>query len=46
MDIQSKQALAEKKDEKSTFTREEIMDQLMNSGQIIEADISDPDETL
>ncbi len=44
MDIQSKQALAEKRDEKLTFTREEVMEQLMNSGQIIDAEISDPDD--
>lgn len=44
MDIQSKQALAEKKDERLTFTRDEVMEQLMNSGKIIDAEISDPDD--
>ena len=44
MDIQSKQALAEKKDDKSTFTREEIIDQLFKSGDMIEADVTDVDE--
>lgn len=44
MDIKSKQALAEKKDERLTFTREEIMEQLMNSGHIIDAEVSDPDD--
>lgn len=44
MDIQSKQALAEKRDDKSTFTREEIMDQLFESGKLIDADINDTDE--
>lgn len=44
MDIQSKQALAEKRDDKSTFTREEIMKQLLESGKLIDADINDTDE--
>jgi hypothetical protein len=45
MDIQSKQALANSKEEKSTFTREEIMEQLFNSGDLIDVDaeISDSD---
>ena len=41
MDIQSKQALAEKKDDKSTFTREEIFQQLLDSAQVVEAEVSD-----
>jgi hypothetical protein len=44
MDIQSKQALAEKRDDKSTFTREEIMEQLFESGKLIDADINDTDD--
>ena len=44
MDIQSKQALAEKRDDKSTFTREEIMEQLFDSGKLIDADVSDLDQ--
>jgi len=43
MDIQSKQALAEKRDDKSTFTREEIMEQLFSSGDLIDAEIKDTD---
>lgn len=43
MDIQSKQALADKRDDKSTFTREEIMEQLLSSGEVIEAEVSDPE---
>ena len=46
MDIQAKQAIAEKKDERDTFTREEIMEQLLNSGKVIEAEISDTDQEL
>ena len=38
MDIQSKQALANTREDKSTFTREEIMEQLFNSGDLIDAD--------
>lgn len=44
MDIQAKKALIEEKENRNTFTREEIMDQLMNSGKIIDADVSDPGE--
>ena len=44
MDIQSKQALADKREDKSTFTREEIMEQLFNSGDLIDAEISEPDD--
>lgn len=44
MDIQSKQAIAEKKDDRITFTRDEIFEQLLNSGEVIEADIVDPDD--
>ena len=43
MDIQSKQALANSKEDKSTFTREEIMEQLFNSGDLIDAEVSDSD---
>lgn len=43
MDIQSKQALANNKEDKSTFTREEIMEQLFNSGDLIDAEVSDSD---
>jgi hypothetical protein len=46
MDIQAKQAIAERKDERDTFTREEIMEQLLNSGKVIEAEISDTDQEL
>jgi hypothetical protein len=38
MDIQSKQALANTREDKGTFTREEIMEQLFNSGDLIDAD--------
>lgn len=41
MDIQSKQALAEQKDDKSTFTRDEIMKELLEGGKIIDADVSE-----
>lgn len=41
MDIQAKQALAEKKDDQLTFTREEIFQQLLDSAQIVEAEVSD-----
>lgn len=44
MDIQAKKDLIEEKGNRNTFTREEIMDQLMNSGKIIDADVSDPGE--
>lgn len=44
MDIQSKQAIAEKKDDRITFTRDEIFEQLLNNGEVIEADIVDPDD--
>ena len=44
MDIQSRQALADKRDDKSTFTREEIMEQLFESGKLIDADVSDSDQ--
>ena len=44
MDIQAKKALIEEKENRNTFTREEIMDQLMNSGKIIDADVSGPGE--
>lgn len=39
MDIQSKQALADSKDrDKITFTRDEIFDQLIKRGEVIEVD--------
>jgi FKBP-type peptidyl-prolyl cis-trans isomerase len=42
MDIQSKQALAENKDkDKITFTRDEIFDQLIKRGEVIEVDNED-----
>lgn len=41
MDIQAKQALAEKKDDQHTFTREEIFQQLLDSAQIVEAEVTD-----
>lgn len=45
MDIQSKQALAENKDkDKLTFTRDEIFDKLIQSGDVIEAEVADADE--
>ena len=44
MDIQAKQAIAEKKDDKITFTRDEIFEQLLKSGEVIEADIVDADD--
>lgn len=45
MDIQAKQALAEKKDDQQTFTREEIFQQLLDSAQVVEAEVTDS-ETL
>lgn len=46
MDIQSKQALAESKDkDKLTFTRDEIFDKLIQSGEVIEAEVTDNDES-
>ena len=44
MDIQAKQAIAEKKDDKITFTRDEIFEQLLKSGEVLEADIVDADD--
>jgi len=45
MDIQSKQALAENKDkDRLTFTRDEIFNKLIQSGEVIEAEIADQDE--
>lgn len=42
MDIKSKQELADAKDKgRITFTREEIVEQLLNSGEMIEAEITD-----
>ena len=46
MDIQSKQELANSKDDKKlTFTREELLDQLINSGDIIDAEVQDSDDS-
>lgn len=41
MDIQSKQALANTKEDKSKFTREEIIEQMFKSGDLIDAEVSD-----
>lgn len=43
MDIEAKQQLAIKENNKQTFTREEIMEQLIKGGQIIEAEEVDND---
>lgn len=43
MDIEAKQQLAIKENNKQTFTREEIMEQLIKGGQIIEAEEVDSD---
>lgn len=46
MDIQSKQALADSKDkDKLTFTRDEIFEKLIQSGEVIEAEVTDNDES-
>lgn len=46
MDIQSKQALADSKDQdKLTFTRDEIFEKLLERGDVIEADIADQDDS-
>lgn len=45
MDIQSKQALAETKDkDKITFTRDEIFEQLIKKGEVIEAETQDTED--
>lgn len=41
MDIQSKQALANTKEDKSKFTREEIIEQMFKSGDLIDAEVSE-----
>ena len=46
MDITAKQAMLEQKETRNTFTREEIMEQLMNSGKMIDvSEVSDVDDT-
>lgn len=46
MDIQSKQALADSKDQdKLTFTRDEIFEKLIEKGDVIEAEIADQDDS-
>jgi gamma-glutamylcyclotransferase (GGCT)/AIG2-like uncharacterized protein YtfP len=40
MDIQSKQQLSNEEQQKITFTRDEIFEKLINSGDIIEAEVS------
>lgn len=44
MDIQAKMSLAEDKENKITFTREEIFDKLIKSGDVIEAESADVDD--
>lgn len=44
MDIESKLKLAENKQDKLTFTREEVFEQLLNSGKVVEVETSDVDE--
>lgn len=44
MDIQSKAAMLEQKSDKISFTREEIMDKLVNDGTILEIEDADTDE--
>ena len=46
MDIKAKQEMLTTKKEQDTFTRDEIMNQLLKSGQIVEADITDVNESL
>lgn len=46
MDIQSKQALADSRDQdKLTFTRDEIFEKLIEKGDVIEAEIADQDDS-
>ena len=46
MDIQSKQALADNRDQdKLTFTRDEIFEKLIEKGDVIEAEIADQDDS-
>jgi len=45
MDIQSKAALIEQKSDKISFTREEIMDKLVNDGSILEIEDTDSTES-
>lgn len=44
MDIQAKQALAEKKDDRDTFTREEIFQKLIDDARVVEAEVTDTDQ--
>lgn len=44
MDIQAKQAIAEKKSDATTFTREEIMKSLIDSGKVIDLEIEEADQ--
>lgn len=44
MDIQAKQALAEKRDDKMTFTREEIFQKLIDDAKLVEAEVTDSDD--
>lgn len=45
MDIQSKQALADAKDQdKITFTRDEVFEKLLQSGDVIEAEVADTED--
>jgi len=46
MDIQAKKALLEDKENRNSFTREEVMIQLMNSGKLIDAEVADTDDTV
>lgn len=44
MDINSKKELAETKENKLTFTRDEIFEKLVERGDVIEAEIADQDD--
>lgn len=44
MDIQAKQAIAEKRSDATTFTREEIMKSLIDSGKVIDLEIEEADQ--
>lgn len=44
MDINSKKELAETKENKLTFTRDEIFERLVERGDVIEAEIADQDD--
>lgn len=45
MDIQSKAALVDQKSDKISFTREEIMDKLVNDGSVLEIEDADSTES-